>query len=164
MCRELEATKAKAAASLQELMQIRSSLEASMEIDEVTSPSPSPSIMEGQDVTKSSSALLRSSLLETDALLAKFRQSLSSFHDLPLQMTTASSSGGNHSALSTMTATKAGTTTQEGLMLGQNTSVGSNASVGSGGRDDVALAAFLEKYSDRLVEIVGEKILNKVKP
>eukprot|EP00981_Chlorochromonas_danica_P014284 scaffold7715_cov284-Ochromonas_danica.AAC.1 len=75
--RELETTKAKAAASLQELMQIRSSLEASMEINEVTSSSslsPAALVMEGQDLTKSSSALLRSSLLETDSLLAKFRQ------------------------------------------------------------------------------------------
>jgi flagellar capping protein FliD len=86
----------------------------------------------------------QSSLQETDALLDEFRRSLTSFHDLPLQLTSASS-GSLHS--------KSGQSTDDLTRSIHSTSR----------EEDLNLSIMLEKYSDKLVEMVGEKILNKMK-
>lgn len=132
----MAAAKEKAASSFQELMQLRSALEVEESNEDVK-----PTVA-SQDFT-------RNSLKETDELLEEFRRSLASFHELPLLMTTSSATDPHRSSNLTMTA-------------GPSTLTMRKLSSSGGADEDLMLTAFLEKYSDKLVEIVGEKILAKV--
>lgn len=133
--KELQMAKEKAAASLQELLQLRTSLENSVDLRD-------PNLHASM------------SLQETDALLDQFRRSLASFNDLPLQLTAGPG----------MRTMDTGTSRSSSLSPRLTMSNTQASASGKATDEDHVLAQFLERYSDRLVDLVGEKMLNKAKP
>lgn len=165
LSRELEAVKLKVSSSLQDLLKIHAELERHAGSGEGLV---APAAARDEEIVVGDSGDLRSSLHLTSELLGRFQKGLSSLSDMPLLQTLGSASV-RGLGVSRETGLMEGSMEATSGMAGAlDRTAGSEVSrsgsgVKSDAGDDVALSLFLEKYSDKLVEIVGEKILKQVK-
>lgn len=139
--RELELAKQKAAQSFQELMGLRSSLEESIHVSRGGRPG------SGLDINRS--------IAESDELLSLFKASFANLAE------TAQFSGTNSLGVG---GAGAGQTSSFG---GSRISESGKTFRGSTGLSvtedqEVEVSSILEKYSDRLLQMVSEKMLSKL--
>jgi hypothetical protein len=149
--RELDAAKRKAAASLQELSQLRQSLDSSMREStarRVThSRTPSTASIPEHDV-------LDVSMAQVDELLLQFQDSL---HGLGTTAAVTPGGGLNASRKSHAASSTGGST---GFSHSNNDSP--QLGLDGTGMSGLDVNAFLERYSDKLADMVGDKLLSRM--
>lgn len=150
--RELEQAKQRAAESYQELLDLRQSLDQSMR---QSSAVPSAAAHHKRTTARTANAAghddsLNVSMAQVDQLMSQFRSSLTGLSGI---------SGGTASA---GTSRKSGfpASTTSGTELGFSGSTESRLDLDT--VNSLELNSFLERYSDRLVDLVGEKLVKKI--
>lgn len=146
--RELDAAKRKAAESLQELTNLRQSLDKSMR-ESVQQRSKHQRVPSTASIPEND--VLDVSMAQVDELLLQFQDSLAGL---------GSTTGGG--ALMTGSRKSQGAPSSASSMLGFSRSTESAQLSESGLGSGVDVDAFLERYSERLADMVGEKLLSRM--
>ena len=144
-CRDLELAKKKAAESYQELAGLRQCLDES--IRESVSFAPKAAARPSLSHSETDDSSLNASMAQVDQLLNQFQDS---FTGLGGTMGTTETTNSKRKSM--------GRSRQGGNEL--EFSHGSSQSANF--EDSAAFDAFLERYSEKLVDLVGEKLISKI--
>ena len=112
------------------------------------------------------SVVLNQSMAQVDKLILQFRDSMSGFSNTSNNFVGSNTTTSTGSALGTMNGSK-GSTNAAGDDRNSSGILGFSRSAiqGVDSADPAAsaeISAFLEKYSDKLVDLVGEKLISKI--
>lgn len=113
--------------------------------------------------SSSSDQLLRISIAQADELMQQFQTSFSTMTLIHQSATTTTSTNIEDMLAFSRVSEENVNNNRSSRSIKYNSSSSSSSSNSGGFEDAANMSLFLEKYSDKLLDLVGEKLLNKVK-